>query len=122
LRQHRHLRERQVHELRRSMSRLRGRPEALSKGGGAATFYLEDLGDKRYRSPVVVLLGPGAGSAAEGFAWGMKSWSDARLVGAPTAGAILSGEDFDIAPGWGLTVPVAGHWSATGEDLNETSP
>jgi carboxyl-terminal processing protease len=96
--------------------------EALSKGGGAATFYLEDLGDKRYRSPVVVLLGPGAGSAAEGFAWGMKSWSDARLVGAPTAGAILSGEDFDIAPGWGLTVPVAGHWSATGEDLNETSP
>jgi carboxyl-terminal processing protease len=52
--------------------------EALSKGGGAATFYLEDLGDKRYRSPVVVLLGPGAGSAAEGFARGMKSWSDAR--------------------------------------------
>jgi C-terminal processing protease CtpA/Prc len=40
-------------------------------------------------------------------------------VGAPTAGAILSGEDFDIAPGWGLTVPVAGHWSATGEDLND---
>ncbi len=93
--------------------------EALSKGGGAATFYVEDLGDKRYRAPVVVLIGPGSGSAAEGFAWGMKTWSNARLVGAPTAGAILSGEDFDIAPGWGLTVPVAGHWSADGEDLND---
>jgi carboxyl-terminal processing protease len=93
--------------------------EALSKGGGAATFYVEDLGSKRYRAPVVVLIGPGTGSAAEGFAWGMKTWSDARLVGAPTAGAILSGEDFDVAPGWGLTVPVAGHWSADGEDLND---
>jgi carboxyl-terminal processing protease len=93
--------------------------EALSKGGGAATFYVENLGDKRYRAPVVVLLGPGTGSAAEGFAWGMKTWSNARLIGATTAGAILSGEDFDIAPGWSLTVPVAGHWSADGEDLND---
>lgn len=86
--------------------------EALSKGDGAATFHVEDLGSKRYRAPVVVLMGPGTGSAAEGFAWGMKTWSSARLVGAATAGAILSGEDFDIAPGWSLTVPVAGHWSA----------
>jgi carboxyl-terminal processing protease len=93
--------------------------EALSKGGGAATFHVEDLGAKRYRAPVVVLIGPGTGSAAEGFAWGMKTWSSARLIGTPTAGAILSGEDFDIAPGWGLTVPVAGHWSADGEDLND---
>ncbi len=93
--------------------------EALSKGGGAATFHLENLGDKRYRAPVVVLLGPGTASAAEGFAWGMKTWSNARLIGAPTAGAILSGEDFDIAPGWSLTVPVAGHWSADAEDLND---
>ena len=93
--------------------------EALSKGDGAALFHIEDLGAKRYRAPVVVLIGPGTGSAAEGFAWGMKTWSNARLMGAPTAGAILSGEDFDIAPGWSLTVPVAGHWSPSGEDLND---
>jgi carboxyl-terminal processing protease len=66
-----------------------------------------------------VLIGPGTGSAAEGFAWGMKTWSRARLIGVATAGAILSGENFDIAPGWGLTVPTAGHWSARGEDLND---
>jgi carboxyl-terminal processing protease len=93
--------------------------EALSKGHGAATFYVEDLREKRYRAPVVVLIGPGTGSAAEGFAWGMKTYSHARLVGAPTAGAILSGEDFKVASGWSLTVPVAGHWSATGEELND---
>ena len=93
--------------------------EALSKGHGAATFYAEDLGDKRYRAPVVVLIGPGTGSAAEGFAWGMKTFSRARLVGAPTAGAILSGDDLEVAPGWRLTLPVAGHWSAGGEDLND---
>jgi C-terminal processing protease CtpA/Prc len=40
-------------------------------------------------------------------------------VGAPTAGAILSGENFEVAPSWTLTVPVAGHWSAEGEDLND---
>jgi carboxyl-terminal processing protease len=93
--------------------------EALSKGHGAATFYAEDLGDKRYRGTVVVLTGPGTGSAAEGFAWGMKTYSHARLVGAPTAGAILSGEDFEVAPSWSLTVPVAGHWSGEGKDLND---
>lgn len=93
--------------------------EALSKGGGAALFQVEDLGAKRYHAPVVLLIGPGTGSAAEGFAWGMKTWSKARLVGAPNAGAILSGEDFDVAPGWGLTVPVAGHWSLSAEDLND---
>jgi carboxyl-terminal processing protease len=93
--------------------------DALSKGNGAATFYAEDLGDKRYRGPVVVLIGPGTGSAAEGFAWGMKTFSHARLVGAPSAGQILSGEDFEVAPTWSLTVPVAGLWSTTGEDLGD---
>lgn len=93
--------------------------EALSKGGGAALFQVEDLGARRYRGPVVVLIGPLTGSAGEGFAWGMKTWSKARLVGAPTAGAILSGEGFDIAPGWSLTVPTAGHWSLSAENLND---
>jgi len=93
--------------------------EALSKGKGAALFMVEDLGAKRYKGPVVVLIGPGTGSAAEGFAWGMKTASKARLIGAPSAGAILSGENFDVAPGWRLTVPVAGLWSVSAESLND---
>jgi carboxyl-terminal processing protease len=93
--------------------------EALSKGRGAALFQFEDLGEKRHRAPAVVLMGPQTGSAAEGFAWTMKMWSKVRLVGAPTAGAILSGEDFDIAPGWSLTVPTAGSWSMSAESFND---
>jgi C-terminal processing protease CtpA/Prc len=49
----------------------------------------------------------------------VQTWSHARLIGATTAGTILSGENFDVAPGWVLTVPTAGHWSAAGEDLND---
>jgi C-terminal processing protease CtpA/Prc len=49
----------------------------------------------------------------------MKTFSKARLVGASTSGAILSGESFDIAPGWNLTVPTAGHWSLSAENLND---
>jgi len=110
-----------VAEAPKVIGRYRGEDvgEALAKGHGAATFYAEDLGDKRYRGPVIVLIGPGTGSAAEGFAWGMKTYSRARLVGAPTAGAILSGDNFEIAPTWSLTVPVAGHWSGEGKDLND---
>jgi len=103
------------------IGRYRGQDvaEALTKGSGAAVFHFEDLGVKRYRAPVVVLVGPGTGSAGEGFAWAMKTRSNARLVGTQSAGALLSGEDFDIAPNWSLTVPVAGHWTPAGEAFND---
>jgi carboxyl-terminal processing protease len=110
-----------IAKVPRVVGRYRGEDvgEAFAKGGGAALFQVEDLGDKRYRAPVVILIGPVTGSAAEGFAWGMKTWSKARLIGAPTAGAILSGENFEVAPGWNLTVPTAGHWSLSAENLND---
>lgn len=92
---------------------------AITEGNGAAVFLLDDLGAKRYRGPVVVLIGPETGSAAEGFAWAMKTRSAARLIGQRTSGYILSGQDFDIAPGWSLTVPTAGLWSPAGEDLGD---
>jgi carboxyl-terminal processing protease len=93
--------------------------KVLVEGGGGAVWQIVDLGDKRYRSPVVVLIGPETGSAGEGFALAMKVKTHARLIGQPTAGYILSGEDFDVAPGWSLTVPTAGNWSPDGEDLGD---
>jgi carboxyl-terminal processing protease len=80
---------------------------------------MEDLGERRYRGPVVVLIGAGTGSAAEGFALAMQRMTRARLIGEPTAGYILSGEEVEIAPGWSLTVPTAGIWSADGEDTGD---
>lgn len=93
--------------------------EAVSAGGGAAVFRMEELGERRYRGPVVVLMGPVTSSAAEGFALAMQRQTKARLVGEPTAGYILSGETVEIAPGWSLTAPTAGIWTADGEDTGD---
>lgn len=93
--------------------------KVLTEGGGGAVWQFVDMGEKRYRKPVVVLIGRETGSAGEGFAMAMKMKTRARLIGEPTAGYILSGEDFDIAPGWSLTVPTAGNWSPDGENLGD---
>ena len=92
---------------------------AVQEGRGGAVFQFEDLGAKRYAKPVVVLIGPNTGSAGEGFALAMKLKTRATLVGAPTAAVVLSGEDFEIAPGWSLTVPTAGLWGPDGADYGD---
>jgi carboxyl-terminal processing protease len=93
--------------------------KAVEAGGGAAAFWAEDLGERRYRKPVVVLIGEDTGSAAEGFAWMVKLHTRARLVGRPTPGVLLSGETFDLPGGWKLTVPVSGIWGPRGEDFGD---
>lgn len=92
---------------------------AVERGGGAAAFWTEDVGERRYRAPVVVLIGENTGSAAEGFAWFMRTRTEARLVGRRSAGALLSGESFDLGDGWSVTVPVHGLWSPEGEDYGD---
>jgi carboxyl-terminal processing protease len=84
---------------------------AVAAGKGGTVFYSEDLGAKRYTKPVVVLIGPDTGSAAEGFGWYMRQQTQAKLVGRSTAGALLSGQTFPLAGGWAVVVPVSGIWS-----------
>lgn len=93
--------------------------EALQKHDGVVVFRLQDLGERRYRGPVVVLMGPVTSSAAEGFAMAMRRQTHARLIGEPSAGYILSGETVEVAPGWRLTVPTAGVWNGEGEDVGD---
>jgi carboxyl-terminal processing protease len=93
--------------------------KAVSDHGGEAVFYTEGLGGKRYAQPVVVLIGPNTGSAAEGFAWAMRGGSKARFVGRPTAGALLSSETFPVGDGWKLTIPVQGLWGPQGQDYRD---
>jgi carboxyl-terminal processing protease len=93
--------------------------KTLQDNRGGAAFYSEDLGPKAYRKPVVVLIGPDSGSAADGFAWYMRTMTKARLVGAPTAGVLLSSEPFPLSGGWVLTVPTAGIWKADGENVGD---
>ncbi|WP_374274704.1 S41 family peptidase [Brevundimonas sp.] len=91
--------------------------EAISRHGGAA-FWTEAV-DTPFTGPVVVLIGPETGSAAEGFAWFMREHTDARLIGEETAGALLSGDRFDLGDGWSVTIPVHGLWGADGTDYGD---
>ncbi|HEY3776667.1 MAG TPA: S41 family peptidase [Rhizomicrobium sp.] len=92
---------------------------ALAAHHGGADLMMEDMGDRRYTRPVVVLIGEGTGSAAEGFAWMMHYFTKATLLGRKTAGALLSAETFDLPNGWKVTVPVQGLWGADGTDFRD---
>lgn len=92
---------------------------AVRQGNGATMLMVEDIGERRYDKPVVILIGPETGSAAEGFAWNAKGQSDAVLVGRPTAGVLLSSERFDLPGGWRVTLPVHGNWGPDGHDYGD---
>lgn len=83
-------------------------------GGGRAAAWTEGRGERGYRKPVTVLIGPRTGSAAEAFAWGMKLLTPARLIGRTTAGALLSEETFDLPDGWTVTLPNYAGWGPDG--------
>ncbi|MFN4296194.1 MAG: S41 family peptidase [Brevundimonas sp.] len=93
--------------------------QAVTDGRGAVMLMIEDIGDLRYDKPVVVLIGPETGSAAEGFAWGAREQTDAVLVGRPSAGALLSSDRFDLPEGWAVTLPVHGTWGPDGRDYGD---
>ena len=93
--------------------------EALQANAGAVALWTEDLGEKRYDKPVVLLIGPETASAAEGFAWVMKLRSGATLVGRRSQAALLSADRLEFAPGWSVRVPTAGVWAPDGEDYGD---
>ena len=93
--------------------------EALQAHGGAVALWTEDMGERRYRRPVVLLIGPETASAAEGFAWVMKLRSHATLVGRRSQAALLSADRIEFAPGWRVRVPTAGVWAPDGQDYGD---
>lgn len=93
--------------------------DAVRQGDGAVMLMIEDLGERRYRKPVIILIGPETGSAAEGFAWGAREQTQAILVGRKTAGVLLSSETFSLSNGWRVTLPVHGNWGPDGRDYGD---
>ena len=98
----------------------RGIIDAMKNNGGAAAFYTEDVGSRRYRGRVIVLINQKTGSAAEGFAWMLKVRTSVTLLGGTTAGALLGGETFDLPGGWTLTVPTHASWGPDGRRYVDT--
>lgn len=92
---------------------------AVSKNGGGAVFMTDDLRNREYTKPVVVLMDHDTGSAGEGFAWMMRRLTRATLAGRETAGVLLSGQEFDLVDGWKIVVPVHGLWSSDGTDFRD---
>jgi carboxyl-terminal processing protease len=91
--------------------------DAMRSNGGAVALYSEDLGKRRYNGKVVVLIGEDTGSAAEGFAWHMKTKSEAKFIGTTTAGALLGAEYFTLSGGWRLSVPTHAAWGSDGKPV-----
>jgi carboxyl-terminal processing protease len=91
---------------------------AVASNNGGVAFWTDAL-PNRYTRPVFVLISPRTGSAAEGFAWYMRLRTHARLIGRPTAGALLSAQTFPIGEGWSVTVPVHGLWGPDGRDYGD---
>lgn len=89
---------------------------ALRSGQGAAVFYSEDLGAKRYKGKVVVVTAKETASAGEGFALMMRELAGTTLIGRPTAGYLLSSDVVTLPGGWRLTLPVDGVWAPDGRD------
>jgi carboxyl-terminal processing protease len=92
--------------------------DAVSSHGGGAAFWTDNV-THHYTAPVVVLVSENTGSAAEGFAWYMRTRTHAQLIGRKTAGALLSAEAFDLGDGWHVTIPVHGLWGADGTDWGD---
>lgn len=90
---------------------------ALRNNAGAAAFYSEDLGEKKYKGKVVVLINEETESAAEGFAWHAKLKTDATLIGKRTPGILLGAEYFDLPGGWNLGVPTQAGWGPDGKPV-----
>lgn len=91
--------------------------KAMSSNGGAVAIFSEDMGEKRYRGKVVVLINEETASAAEGFAWHMRSRTGATLIGRKTAAALLGAEYFTLPGGWRLGVPTHSGWGPDGKPV-----
>lgn len=99
----------------------RGIIDAMKNNGGAAAFYTEDVGTRRYRGKVILLINNETGSASEGFAWMLKGRNSVTLVGGTTAGVVLGGEPFNLGGGWTLTVPTHASWGPDGKRYVDTA-
>jgi len=63
--------------------------------------------DRRFDGPLVVLIGPASGSAAEVTAAALRYHRRARLVGGATAGSVLESQSYPLPGGGRVNVAVA---------------
>jgi C-terminal processing protease CtpA/Prc len=68
----------------------------------------------RFDGRITLLTGPTCYSCGEVFVQAMKEHSDARIVGARTAGCVVAADRFELSDGYALLLPFAEILSGTG--------
>jgi C-terminal processing protease CtpA/Prc len=71
----------------------------------------------RFRGRVTLLAGPTCYSCGEVFVQAMKEHSDARIVGARTAGCVVAADQFELPDGYALLLPFAEILSGRGASM-----
>lgn len=91
--------------------RAQGRREMMTRKNSSRGFA--------YSGPLVVLIGPESGSAAEVLSGALRAHDRAELVGDQTAGAVLIARRFRLPDGGWVQVPVADYLDVSGGRLED---
>ncbi|WP_420125881.1 S41 family peptidase [Longimicrobium sp.] len=91
--------------------------QAVYAAGGAAMLYIGGGLARPYTGRIAVLTDENTGSAAEAVAAMLQEARGAVVVGARTAGAMLSSADVMVAPGWRLRYPAMDYRTGAGRRL-----
>jgi hypothetical protein len=70
--------------------------------------------ERRYRGRVAVLTDGNTASSCEPLVYGIKEYRLGMIIGEPTAGAMLSSEEFPLSDGWAIVIPTAEYYAADG--------
>ncbi|MDX1627279.1 MAG: S41 family peptidase [Fulvivirga sp.] len=72
-----------------------------------------------YQGKTYVLMGKRSGSSSEALLYALKSQNMATLVGETSAGALLSGSNFDVDENYGAFIPIADYYMADGFKIDK---
>lgn len=89
----------------------------VSRNGHASEEHSLSWLSARYPGPVVLLTGPATGSAAEIFAHVLQFHGRAKVVGHPTAGAVIFSRFWSLPGGGRLQIPVTDYIGLDGKRL-----
>jgi len=108
-----------VSEVRRLMDRVLKQDAYIGteRSRSEVTQWRVDSFARKYSGPLVVLVGPITGSAAEIFAAAIQDNARGRLVGRMTNGSVLTTLEFPLPDGGGVKVPVADFTRASGKRI-----
>ena len=89
----------------------------VNRGGKTKESRSFGWGATRYGGRVIVLIGPGTGSAAEIFSHVLQHHGRATIVGRKTAGAVIYSRSYRLPGGGELQVPVSDYIGLDGQRL-----